>query len=86
MGKGRLECSRDCVICGSVRAVYTLEWVMGFCDKGVDVRHDQPIKVLQGYKREFYRSVVISAITLVFLGTGNMVVCLKHVGITDSDR
>ena len=25
-------------------------------------------------------------VTLVFLGTGTMVVCLKHVGITDSDR
>ena len=24
--------------------------------------------------------------TLVFLGKGTMVVCLKHVGITDSDR
>ena len=26
------------------------------------------------------------SITFVFLGTGTMVVCLKHVGITDSDR
>ena len=25
-------------------------------------------------------------VTLVFLGTGTMVVCLTHVGITDSDR
>jgi predicted peroxiredoxin len=25
-------------------------------------------------------------VTLVFLSTGTMVVCLKHVGITDSDR
>ena len=25
-------------------------------------------------------------VTLVFLGTGTMVVCLKHVGITDSVR
>ena len=25
-------------------------------------------------------------VTLVFLGTGTMVVCLKHLGITDSDR
>ena len=25
-------------------------------------------------------------VTLVFLGKGTMVVCLKHVGITDSDR
>ena len=25
-------------------------------------------------------------VTLVFLGTGTMVVCLKHIGITDSDR
>ena len=25
-------------------------------------------------------------VTLVFLGTGTMVVCLKHVGITDSNR
>ena len=24
-------------------------------------------------------------VTLMFLGTGTMVVCLKHVGITDSD-
>ena len=25
-------------------------------------------------------------VTLVFLGSGTIVVCLKHVGITDSDR
>ena len=31
--------------------------------------------------RESFRQV-----TLVFLETGAMVVCLKHVGITDSDR
>jgi hypothetical protein len=27
-----------------------------------------------------------SRVTLVFLGTGSMVACLKHVGITDSVR
>ena len=31
--------------------------------------------------RESFRQV-----TLVFLGTATMVVCFKHVGITDSDR
>ena len=41
--------------------------------------HDQPFKALYGYRREWQ-------VTLVFVGTGTMVVCLKHVGITDSDR
>ena len=30
--------------------------------------------------------LVIRQVTFVFLGTGTMLVCLKHVGITESDR
>ena len=55
-------------------------------DNGVDVSHDQPFKEHHGYRRECYRSVVIYTGYLSVLATGIMVVCLKHVGITDSDR
>jgi hypothetical protein len=50
------------------------------------VSHVSPFKALHGYRRECYGSIVIRQVTLVFLGTGTMVVCLTHVGITDSDR
>jgi hypothetical protein len=36
------RCNRDGLICGSVVAVCELEWVQGFWDDCVDVRHDQP--------------------------------------------
>ena len=36
-----MECSRDCIICGSVGAVFEFEWVQGVWDDGVDVSHDQ---------------------------------------------
>ena len=32
VGKGSVECNRDCVICGSVEAVCELEWVQGVWD------------------------------------------------------
>ena len=48
------------------------------------MRHEQPFKALHGYRRECFGSIVIYVGYLSDLGT--MVVCLKHVGITDSDR
>ena len=81
-----MECNRVCIICGSVSAVCKLEWVYGFWDNGVDVSHDQPFKALHSNRRECYESVVFRQVTLMVLRTGTMVVCLKHVGITDSDR
>ena len=54
MGKGSVECNSDCVICGSVVAVYELESAQGVWDDGVDVSHDQPFK---GY--EYYEEIVI---------------------------
>jgi hypothetical protein len=59
----------EIVICGSVGAVCESEWVQGVWDDGVDV---------SATGRWSFRQV-----TLVFLGTGSMVVCLKHVGVTD---
>jgi hypothetical protein len=59
VGKGSVECNRDCIICGSGVSVCKLEWVLGFWDKGVDMSHDKPFKALGGYTRECYRSVVI---------------------------
>ncbi|KAM9398495.1 double C2-like domain-containing protein beta [Salvelinus alpinus] len=44
VGKGSVECNRDCVICGSVETVCELEWVQVVWDDGVDVSHDQPFK------------------------------------------
>jgi hypothetical protein len=82
-----VECNRDGIICGSVKAVCKLEWVLGFWDDGVDVSHDTSLS-----KHFMATDVCITGwssfrqVTLVFLGTGTMVVCLKHVGITDADR
>jgi Na+/H+ antiporter NhaD/arsenite permease-like protein len=50
------------------------------------VSHYQPFKALHVYGRECYGSVVIWQVAFMFLGTGTMVFCLKHVGITDSFR
>ena len=86
MGKGSVECNRDGIICGFVGAVDKLEWVYGFWDNGFDVSHYQPFKALHGYRREMLRVGSHLGRFLVFLGTGTMVVCLKHVGITYSDR
>ena len=60
-----------------------MEWVY---QDAVDVSHDQPFKALHGYRLECYGAVIIQAGYLPFpsLGTGTMVACLKHVGITDS--
>ena len=82
MGKGRLECKRDCVICGSIGAICELKWIQGVWDDGVDVSHDQPFKTFNGYRCECYQSwvIVIRQVTMAFLG------CFKHVGITDLVR
>ena len=53
-----------------------MNWVQGFWDDGVDVRHDQPLTT------DVSGSHIVK-FTLAFLGTRSMVVCLKHVGITD---
>ena len=50
--------------------------------------HDQPFNGPHGYRcegsgRGWYS---FRQVTLVFMGTGTMVVCLKHVGIPDSNR
>ena len=65
----------ESVICGSVGALCELKWVQGVWHNGVDVSHDQPFKAFHGYRCEFYALVVGRQVT--------MVVCLKHVGITD---
>ena len=56
----------------------------GLCvlEDDFDVSHERPFKALHGYQRECHWAVIIFA----SLGTGIMVVCLKHVGITDSVR
>jgi hypothetical protein len=38
------EFNRDFIICGTVEAVYELQWIQGVWDDGVDVSHDQPFK------------------------------------------
>ena len=58
---------------------------VGFWDNGVDVSHDQPFKAFHGYSCECYAAIV-KQVTLAFMGTGAMVVSLKHVGITDQVR
>jgi hypothetical protein len=77
VGGTSVECNTDGIICESVGAVCELEWVQGVWDDGVDVSHDQPFKAFHGYRCKGYE------VTVAFLGTGNMVVCLKHVGVTD---
>ena len=47
---------------------------------GVDVSHDQPFKIFHGCRCECNSHLDRLP---AFLGTGTMVVCLKHVGITD---
>ena len=44
------------------------------------------LALLHGYRRECYGYVVIRQVAFVFLGTGTIVVCLKHVGIITSIR
>ena len=54
--------------------------------KGFDVSHGQPFKALHGYQRECYGWQSFRKVTFASFGTGTMVVCLKHVGITDSGQ
>ena len=76
-----MECNSDCVICGYVGAVCEVGWVQGVWDDGVDVSHDQTFKAFHGYKRVLLSDSHLDMLTMAFLGTGTMVVCLKHVGI-----
>jgi hypothetical protein len=48
-------------------------------DDGVDVSQEQPFKEFHAYICKCYGA--FRQLTLVFMGTGTMVVCLKHVGI-----
>jgi hypothetical protein len=59
VGKGSVECNRDCDICGTVGVECELEWVQGVWDDGVDVNHDQPFKAFVGCRCECYKAIVI---------------------------
>ena len=59
----------------------------GFRVSGMMVlSHDKPLKAFHGYRCKCYSAIVIKKGYQAFLGTGTMVVCLKHVGITDWAR
>ena len=79
-----MECNSDC-ICGSVGDAMQIGVGLRFLEKWCC----EPCPTFQSTSWLNVSATgrwSFKQVTLVFLGTGTMVVCVKHVGITDSDR